>query len=366
MPRLRISPLLWGIATVLSIMACAPGLHEHFQVTHLSVEAANWRSPPDSVWQQKLRSPVRHMLYLGAAQMLVISDHGEFYSLDLGNGERSSRIWQPVREPTDPVLLDRENGILYFSSLTDRKTFAMDLQADEILWVQKLDELQGKMILTKDGLHVVQGKRTILSLDPESGEQTRQITLRESVASGLHVLGNEVFLITENGMLQIYSTSLQPLLNLDIGTTPRPDVQTTDTGLLVVDAAGHLRLFDSRTRSMTLKMDMVAEFFTPPLIRDSLLITAQAHGAVRCIQLPEAEELWDYRMEGLVNQPLTIRDDVVLVPNSRGFIIGLDLDSGKELWRLPLHGVIDKLSYLADGLLVVDDRRNMRFFRIPQ
>jgi outer membrane protein assembly factor BamB len=282
----------------------------------------------------------------------------------LENGKRLGRIWQPVREPIDPVLLDRESGVLYFSALTDKRLYALDLAQDELLWEVKIENLQNDLTRSAKALFVRKGKRQLLKIDPDDGQVQKTVTLRETIAAGPFALDGHIYVLTETGRLQGYSSTLEPGLNLVLDTSPRPRGIAMADVLLIVDSQGSVQIFDAARGAVSYSESMPTAVYATPLLRDSTLFVAEAAGTVRKLDLSQGSEQWSYSTEALLNLPLQLMGDVLLVPDSRGRILALHTDTGELLWSLSLSGVIDVLVPLRNGLLVADDQRRLTLYRL--
>lgn len=96
-----------------------------------------------------------------------------------------------------------------------------------------------------------------------------------------------------------------------------------------------------------------------PAIWDTLVVAADASGAVRCLGLSSGKEIWKFAARGAVYSTPAISDGRVVVGSVDSSITCLDVANGHLLWRLSASSYVLGTPAIHEGRVFVGSRRGM-------
>lgn len=351
--------LIAFIFSILIIASCSRGLREGFisEVVNSMSYKLSPSQAPELKWKMKLRSLPRAFSIINNQNVLITSNRGELYIIDIVNGKRSTRIWKPFHKPIDVLFLESEEGTIYFTSVVDKGLYAYNLEEAKIRWKFNLSDLQGEMVIIGDTAFISQEKKYILAFNKNTGERIKKVRINTSIAQGIYKYENLLWIITDDGCLLSYDVNLKPKDFFNLKLNPNPVITRVGSKFIAGDSNGRLVLVDVEQKKILFEKLLSAPIYSNPLISDNVIVVGLANGLVEALNFSNNSEIWNYQGEGLVNLPLIGTESMVIVPFTRGQLVALDLTSGNKLWHYEFDQSI-RLARLVPGGILIADRKN--------
>ncbi len=355
---------LFPLVTLLLFIGCSRGLrHSISPDVNLPVSEISLNKPPLLIWTEKLPSPPNQLLSVNEESILIASHRGELFIIDIKTGKRTGRIWQPYNRPINLLKLEREEGLLYFSSPGEEGVYDYDLIKAKKIWKTLLPGIYGNMATIGDTLFVFKQGGAILTIDRKSGKIMKERTLSTRISWGVYRYQDLLWIYSEDGLLCSYDKTLKHKETFRISNNPNPVISVIGKKLVIGDSDGRITCFDLDKKRILFTKQLSAPIYSEPFITNSHLIVAQSNGIVTALDPVKGTSIWQYQGGGLVNQPLLGTSHQVIVPFTRGTIVALDLDSGKEQWRYDLEHRLRQILIVIDGIIVTEGKNIIHYLK---
>ena len=255
--------LIAFIFSILIVAGCSRGLRKSIIFDSANLEGYKLSSSkaPELKWETKLPSSVRGLTLINKKNVLISSNRGELYIVDILTGKRTTRIWKPFDKPINILFLGSEGGIIYFTSLINKGVYAYSLEKAKIRGKFSLPGLQGQMVIVGDTAFVLQGRKNILSFNKNTGESIRKLEINTSIAKGIYEYGNLLWIIREDGCLLSYDIHLKPKDFFSLKLSPEPVATKIGNKIIACDSDGHVILIDLKQRKILFKKQLSAPIF---------------------------------------------------------------------------------------------------------
>jgi len=343
---------------ILIVAGCSRGLRKSiiFDSANLERYKLSSSKAPELKWEMKLPSSPGGLALISKKNVLISSNRGELYIVDILTGKRATRIWKPFNKPIDILFLGSDEGMIYFTSLINKGVYVYSLEKAKIREKFSLSGLQGQMVIISDTAFVLQGKKNILSFNKNTGESIRKVEINTSISKGIYEYGNLLWIIREDGCLLSYDIHLKPKDFLNLRLSPEPVATKIGDKIIACDSDGHVILIDLKKRKILFEKQLSAPIFSDPFVSDTVIVVGLADGKIVALNSINGAEIWCYQGEGLVNLPLMGTKSIVIVPFTRGRIVALDLYSGDKLWHYGFDRSLRLTKLTSEGIIVVDSK----------
>jgi outer membrane protein assembly factor BamB len=322
------------------------------------------REQPHIVWQMKQPSPVSLLTWVKPSSILVMSHRGEAYLVSLQTGDRESSRWQPFNSGISAYAFDRENGLLFLVSQRAEEIKAFDLTRKESLWKQSVPEIGDDIVVGNDRVFLCDRTGQLWALNKNTGTVVTTCSLRVPINKGVLGWGNELLVLTNDGILRAFSRDLVKLWSSPLDVCLETELLPDSTGLYFVGCNGEIWFLDREEHHLRLLTDLETKVYSPLTTVGNQLIVATADGRVFSLDKETGAIIWEFGPgPGLINLPVQIAGNVLIITYARGTLLALDRNSGREMWRFSLDHPIEYTFPTTKGLVIVDTERTLTLLK---
>lgn len=310
-------------------------------------------------WEFKTEAAVRSSAVVVGGTVIVGSDDGSVYRVDLRSGRK---IWQyESKAPFEaPPLVISSLGLVYIGDL-DGVFHAIDLSNGGMRWQYVTeDKIVGSANTFSDDAdrpRLVLGSydAKLHCLDAETGEKVWQYITDDYINGSPAVADGNILVGGCDAKLHIVNAKDGTAggfvaLAQHIAAT----VAIKDGMAYVGHYGNEFVAVDIANKEVVWTLEDNDPFMSAAAVTDDVAVFGSRGRKVYCVDRKTGEIKWEFKnTRGQIESSPVIAGDKVVVASTAGFIHLLDLNSGDELWRYEVGADIVASPAVADGYVVI-------------